>query len=129
MVKELVGEGQHYRDFLQGRGFDLNKFDKLFFRQNEAVDGDGTSEEGLILEKLANLPDFNDRSLRVTNVINTDGSDLRLILVPRDCPRLRDSRYRSIDEMPNPDESYLVEGLETFVSQPRCKVPPFFFNT
>jgi len=128
MVKELVGEGQHYRDFLQGRGFDLNKFDKLFFRQNEAVDGDGTSEEGLILEKLANLPDFNDRSLRVTNVINTDGSDLRLILVPRDCPRLRDSRYRSVDEMPNPDESYLVEVWNPYVPNQRCKVPVLHSN-
>ena len=123
MVKEIVGEGQHYRDFLQDRGFDLNSFNKLFFRQNEAEDGDGISEEGLVLKKLATLPDFNDRSLRVTNVVNTDGSDLHLLLVPKDCPRLKDLKYRPTGEMPKPNESFLVRVWNPKALSQHCQVP------
>lgn len=128
MVKELVGQGQHYRSFLQDNGIDVNNFDKLFFKQNGAVNGDNISEERVILDKLIDLPDFNDRSCLVTNVVNTDGSDLHLILVPRDCPRLRDSRYRSVSEMPKPDESYLVEVWNPNVLNQRCKVPVLHSN-
>lgn len=128
MVKEMVGQGQHYGSFLENNGIDVNNFDRLFFKQNGAVSGDDLSEEGIILEKLADMPDFNDRSWRVTNVVNTDGSELHLILVPRDCPRLRDSRYLSTGEMPNPDESYLVEVWNPGDLNQRCKVPVLHSN-
>lgn len=123
MVKELVGEGQHYRSFLEEEGFNLTSFSKLFFRQDKADDNASISEEELVLRKLACMPDFNDRSWRVTSVVNTDGSDLHLLLVPKDCPRLKDSRYGSIGEMPKPNECYLVEVRCRDVQNGRCKVP------
>lgn len=123
MVKELVGAGQHYRDLLEEQGFDLSNFGRLYFKQGDGDDGDAILEEELVLKKLACLPDFNGESWRVTNVINTDGSALHLLLVPKDCPRLKDPKYPPTGEMPNPNECYLVEVRNAGRIGQRCKVP------
>lgn len=128
MVREIDGGGQHYRSFLQEKGFKLNNFDKLFFRQTEEKDSDGVTEEINVLNKLASLPDFDELSLMVKDVVNTDGTDIHILLVPKDCPRLKDSKYCSKGEMPNPNETFFVEVWNRGNLGQHCKVPVLHAN-
>lgn len=129
MVKEIDGGGQHYRSFLEERGYDLNKFDKLFFRQAEERDGDGVViEESIVLNRLANYPDFDELSLMATDVVNTDGTDIHVLLVPKACPELKESKYSSKGEMPNPKETFFVEVWNRGNLGQRCKLPVLHGN-
>lgn len=102
MVKELVGEGQYYRRFLEEKGINLHGFARLYFRQS-------AQDEEQVLKKLSSFPDFDEESFRIINVVDSEGSTFHLVLVPKGCPRLRDSTYISTGELPNPEESFLVD--------------------
>ena len=129
MVKEMAGAGVHYRSFLEERGYDLNKFNTLFFRQTDERDGEGViSEESIVLKRLAKYPDFDELSLIVTDTVNTDGTDIHVLLVPKECPGLKESKYSSKGEMPNPNETFFVEVWNRGNLSQRCRVPVVHAN-
>lgn len=114
MVKEIVGAGQHYRDFLRAQGIDLADFASLFFRCDSQNDGHIEEELSSALKKLASYREHDSQSLLVRNVANTDGSELELLLVPKDCPPLRERRYTPTNELPPDRETYVVQVFRKY---------------
>lgn len=107
MVKELVGNGELYRDFFQSSGGDLSTHSRILF-----VEGEDTDEDQ-ILQKLSEFPCFYDSSFLLRNVKDPYGKRVSVLFVPKETPKLRPSRYVLTDALPKDDETYIVDSWKS----------------
>lgn len=111
MVKEIDGQGGFYRDVCQNSGIDRQEYSKIVIYPHAA------DLEKEILDKLSAIPDIDSSSFILTNVVDAKKRKAKVLLVPKECPRLMPNRYPETNELPPQDQTYLVE---TFNERDPC---------
>lgn len=111
MVREIDGGGNFYRDVAQSLGIDDDVHSKIFFRIDSP---DAYEREDIVRQQLSTMPDFDERSFMIANSLDGQRHEVRVLYVPKPCPRLMPERFEATDELPPADESYIVNARSTY---------------
>lgn len=102
MVKEIDGLGGFYRDVWRNSGIDREEYSRIVLYPHSP------DIEKEVLNKLSAMPDLNKASFLLTDVVDAKRKEAKVLLVPKECPRLIPNRYTETNDLPPSDQTYIV---------------------
>ncbi len=116
MVKEIDGQGGFYRDVWQNSGIDREEYSKIVLYPHSP------DIEKEVLNKLSAMPNLDNSSFLLIDVVDAKRREAKVLLVPKECPRLIPNRYIETNGLPPGNQTFLVETFRDGDSRARYTV-------
>ena len=103
MVKEIDGQGGFYWDVWHNSGINREGYSRIVLYPHSP----DIEEE--VLNKLSAMPNLDNSSFLLTDVVDAKRREAKVLLVPKECPRLIPNRYAETNDLPPGNQTFLVE--------------------
>lgn len=102
----MVGNGEFYRSLLEASDIELRRYSQIFFPQ---IGNGFYSDQDEVLERLHQMPQYDTPSFLLSSVVDLHDHDINVLLVPKDCPKIRESKYQATNELPPENETFIAD--------------------